>query len=147
MINLTYLFLNDNLLTGSIPFELGNLTSLTALNLDNNSLSGAIPTSLNSFGINSSAFNEAPSVTIFGGNRTIVDTDGLTGETVSFTATATDADGELASTSWLIGGEVVASGTSANLTLGDGSTTVTFRATDDDGDSTSTSVTITVVAP
>ena len=62
-------------------------------------------------------------------------------------ATATDADGELASTSWLIGGAEVASGTSADLTLGDGSTTVTFRATDDDGDSTSTSVTITVGGP
>ena len=91
--------------------------------------------------------NVAPVVAIIGGNRSIVDTDGLTGETVSLSATATDADGELASTSWLIGGAEVASGTSANLTLGDGSTTVTFRATDDDGDSTSTSVTITVVAP
>ncbi len=91
--------------------------------------------------------NVAPVVAIIGGNRSIVDTDGLTGETVSLSATATDADGELASTSWLIGGAEVASGTSANLTLGDGSTTVTFRATDDDGDSTGTSVTITVSAP
>jgi fibronectin type 3 domain-containing protein len=91
--------------------------------------------------------NVAPVVAIIGGNRSIVDTDGLTGETVSLSATATDADGELASTSWLIGDAEVATGTSANLALGDGSTTVTFRATDDDGDSTSTSVTITVVAP
>ena len=89
----------------------------------------------------------APVVSISGGDRSISDTDGAAGETVSFTATATDSDGSVASSSWLIGGEVVATGTSANLTLGDGSTTVTFRATDDDGDSTSTSVTITVVAP
>ncbi|MDC1503531.1 PKD domain-containing protein, partial [Gammaproteobacteria bacterium] len=73
--------------------------------------------------------------------------DGVAGEVVSVTATATDSDGELASTSWLIGDEIVASGTSARLPLSDGSTTVTFRATDDDGDSKSTSVTITVEAP
>jgi len=145
--NLTNLYLNDNSLSGSIPSELGNLTNLAVLNLDNNSLSGSVPSSLNSFGISVSAFNAAPEVSISDGNRTIDDTDGAAGETVSFTATATDSDGSVASSSWLIAGEVVASGTSANLSLGDGSTTVTFRATDDDGDSTSTSVTITVVAP
>jgi hypothetical protein len=91
--------------------------------------------------------NEAPVVAINGGDRIVDDSDGDIGEVVSVSATATDTDGELASTSWLVSGEVVASGTSANLTLGDGSTTVTFRATDDDGDSSSTSVTITVAAP
>ena len=94
-----------------------------------------------------SAPNEAPVVAITGGNRSISDTDSTAGETVSFTATATDEDGDIDSTSWLVGGEVVASGTSADLSLSDGSTTVTFRATDDDGGSTSTSVTITVAAP
>jgi len=147
LINLTGLYLNNNSLSGSIPSEIGNLTNLTNLNLDNNSLSGSIPTSLNSFSIGDSAFNVAPAVIIPDGNRTIDDTDGAAGETVSFTATATDSDGSVASSSWLINGAEVASGTSANLTLGDGSTTVTFRATDDDGDSTSKSVTITVVAP
>ena len=145
--NLTELNLASNRLTGSIPSELGNLTNLTSLNLDYNSLSGSIPTSLNSFGISDNAFNAAPAVSISGGIRTIDDTDGVAGEVVSVTATATDSDGELASTSWLIGDEVVASGTSARLPLSDGSTTVTFRATDDDGESTSTSVTITVEAP
>ena len=145
--NLTNLYLNDNSLSGSIPSELGNLTNLAVLNLENNSLSGSVPTSLNSFGISDNAFNAAPAVSISDGNRTIDDTDGAAGEAVSFTATATDSDGSVASSSWLINGAEVASGTSANLTLGDGSTTVTFRATDDDGDSTSTSVTITVVAP
>ncbi len=91
--------------------------------------------------------NVAPEVSINLAQTQITDTDGVAGEVVSVTATATDSDGELASTSWLVGGEVVASGTSANLTLGDGSTTVTFRATDDDGDSTSTSTIITVEAP
>ena len=147
LINLTNLYLNDNSLTGRIPSELGNLTNLIRLRLDNNSLSGSIPTSLNSFGISDNAFNAAPAVSISDGNRTIDDTDGVAGEVVSVTATATDSDGELASYLWLIGDEVVASGTSARLPLSDGSTTVTFRATDDDGESTSTSVTITVEAP
>ena len=102
---------------------------------------------MNSFGISDNAFNAAPAVSIYDGNRTIDDTDGVAGEVVSVTATATDSDGELASYLWLIGDEVVASGTSARLPLSDGSTTVTFRATDDDGESTSTSVTITVEAP
>ena len=91
--------------------------------------------------------NVAPVVEISGGDRNIVDTDGLAGEVVSFIATATDADGSIASTSWLIGGEVVASGETVNLLLAEGPTTVTFRATDDDGDSRNTSVTITVAAP
>jgi co-chaperonin GroES (HSP10) len=91
--------------------------------------------------------NAAPVVSINLAQAQIIDTDGVAGEVVSVTATATDSDGELASTSWLIGDEVVASGTSARLALSDGSTMVTFRATDDDGDSKSTSVTITVEAP
>ena len=107
----------------------------------------AFPIELDQMPVSNYCQNIPPEVDIFGGDKNISDTDGLTGETVSLSATATDADGELASTSWLIGGAEVASGTSANLTLGDGSTTVTFRATDDDGDSTSTSVTITVSAP
>ncbi len=89
----------------------------------------------------------APVVSISGGNRSISDTDSAAGETVSFIATATDSDGSITSTTWLIGGEVVASGTSADLTLANGTNIVTFRATDDDGNSTSTSVTITVSAP
>ena len=91
--------------------------------------------------------NAAPTVSITLSPTQITDRDDVAGEIVSVSATVTDSDGSIASTSWLIGGEVVANGTSANLPLPDGSTTVTFRATDDDGDSTSTSVTITVEAP
>ena len=91
--------------------------------------------------------NAAPTVSITLAPEQMTDRDGIAGEIVSVSATVTDSDGSIASTSWLIGGEVVANGTSANLPLPDGSTTVTFRATDDDGDSTSTSVTITVEAP
>jgi RHS repeat-associated protein len=43
---LQHLLLSNNLLTGSIPNELGSLTGLTILKLDNNTLSGEIPASL-----------------------------------------------------------------------------------------------------
>jgi len=38
--------LSDNILTGSIPASIGNLTALLALNLTNNNLSGSIPGSI-----------------------------------------------------------------------------------------------------
>jgi len=44
--NLILLYLHQNLLTGSIPVELGSLNSLTQLNLSDNQLSGNIPTEL-----------------------------------------------------------------------------------------------------
>ena len=88
-----------------------------------------------------------PSVSISGGDRTIADTDDSAGETVSFTATATDSDGTIATTQWLVGGSEVATGTSASLSLGDGATVVTFKATDNDGASTTITATITVEAP
>ena len=43
---LTSLSLHDNALTGSIPAELGNLSSLTSLSLSNNALTGSIPAEL-----------------------------------------------------------------------------------------------------
>ncbi|ALO46436.1 PKD domain-containing protein [Pseudohongiella spirulinae] len=69
--------------------------------------------------------------------------------TVAVTATATDADDYhgIASTEWLVGGNVVATGTSANLSLNNGDTTVTFRATDEKGGVSTTSATITVSEP
>ena len=92
------------------------------------------------------ASNSAPSVSISGGNQSVSDTDGVAGETVSLSGSASDSDGSVALTSWSVNGSQVASGTSATLSLSDGSNTVTFTATDDDGDSAETSVTITVAA-
>ena len=46
--NVIDISLNGNQLTGTIPAELGSLTSLTALYLDQNQLSGTIPTELGS---------------------------------------------------------------------------------------------------
>ena len=85
----------------------------------------------------------SPVIEIAGGNRSIADTDGADGETVSLSAAATDSDGSVASSEWLVAGEVVAQGTSAELSLSDGATVVTFRATDDEGAVSSTNATIT----
>jgi len=95
----------------------------------------------------STPVNVAPVVAITGGSRTVADTNGTQGEIVTLTATATDSDGSIASTQWLINGQVVATGTTANLSLADGATTVTFRATDNSGAVSSTTATITVTAP
>ena len=86
----------------------------------------------------------SPVIEIAGGNRSIADTDGADGETVSLSATATDSDGSVAASEWLVAGDVVAQGTSAELFLSDGATAVTFRATDDEGAISSTNATITV---
>lgn len=92
--------------------------------------------------------NSAPVVAITGGNRTVADTNGTAGESVALTATATatvtDSDGTIAIAQWLVSGQVVATGTSATLSLPDGATTVTFRATDNSGATTSTSAVITI---
>ena len=90
--------------------------------------------------------NVAPVVSVLGGDRTIVDTDSLAGESVLFTATASDSDGDIVSSEWLINNSVVATGLTPSIALSDGSSVVTFRATDDDGDATTTSVTIFVAA-
>ena len=93
------------------------------------------------------AFNVAPAVTISGGSRIIADTDNAAGESVSFTATATDSNGTIATTQWLVGSVEVATGLSATLSLPNGATVVTFKATDNDGESSTTTATITVASP
>lgn len=91
--------------------------------------------------------NVSPSVSISGGNRTIEDTDGEAGETFSVSATATDSDGTIASTSWKLNGATIATGSSTQITLGDGVHAVYFEATDNDGETSSTSVLFTVFEP
>jgi hypothetical protein len=86
-------------------------------------------------------------IEILGGDRTIADSDGAEGETLSIEATATDSDGSIVSTEWLIDGNVVATGLSATLSLPDGETMVVFRATDNDGDSSSATIVVTVEPP
>jgi hypothetical protein len=88
--------------------------------------------------------NTPPVVAISGGSRTVADTNAAAGESVALTATATDSDGTIASTQWLVNGQVVATGTSATISLADGATVVTFRATDNSGATTNKTATITV---
>ena len=83
-------------------------------------------------------------VSITGGSRTVTDTNDVRGETVTLTATATNKNGSLASTEWLVAGRVVATGTTASIALPDGVTGVTFKATDTSGATNSTQATITV---
>ena len=94
-----------------------------------------------------SALVNPPAVSITGGDRTIADSDKVTGESVNLTATASDSDGTIATTQWLVGGVEVAAGLSASVSLPNGSTVVTFKATDNSGESTTTTATITVEAP
>ena len=94
-----------------------------------------------------SALVNPPAVSITGGDRTIADSDKVTGELVSLTATASDSDGTIATTQWLVGGVEVAAGLSTSVSLPNGSTVVTFKATDNSGESTTTTATITVEAP
>jgi hypothetical protein len=92
----------------------------------------------------------APEVTILRGSRTIADTDDIAGESVSFTATttgiATNSDGTIATTQWLVDGAEVATGLNATIALPNGSTVVTFKATDNDGSVYSASVDIKIKA-
>ena len=90
--------------------------------------------------------NLSPSASISGGNQSVADSDGVSGEPVSLSGGASDSDGSVLSTQWLVDGSVVATGTSATLSLPDGSTVVTFRVTDNDGATTDATATITVEA-
>ena len=77
-----------------------------------------------------SALVNPPAVSITGGDRTIADSDKVTGELVNLTATASDSDGTIAKTQWLVDGVEVAAGLSTSVSLPNGSTVVTFKATD-----------------
>ena len=94
-----------------------------------------------------SAPNEYPVSSIIGGDRTLADSNGIEGEPVSFSGTASDSDGSISSTEWLVGGSVVATGTNATISLPDGSTVITFRATDNEGATAEQSIIVTVSAP
>jgi hypothetical protein len=119
-------------------------TTVTFRATDN---SGATTSTTATITVTAPVINSVPVVAITGGSRTIADTNSAAGESVALTATATDSDGTIASTQWLVAGQVVATGTSATISLSDGATTVIFRATDNTGATTSTSATITVAAP
>ncbi|MDX1490820.1 MAG: hypothetical protein R3332_06000 [Pseudohongiellaceae bacterium] len=91
--------------------------------------------------------NSAPIVAILGGDRIVADSDGVIGEVLQFTANATDSDGTVVSSSWFIGDELVAVGSSVSLVLNDGVTLVEYRAIDDEGGVAITYASITIEAP
>jgi hypothetical protein len=90
--------------------------------------------------------NDAPIVNISSANSTIEDSDGAAGEFVNLIATASDADGSVTKTEWLINDVVVATGLTPTIKLSNGDNTVTFKATDDDGEASSMSADIKIKA-
>ena len=91
--------------------------------------------------------NSSPLVSIVGGSRTVPDTDNKAGETIDISATASDSDGVITSTQWLVNGNEVATGLNASIAFPNGSTVVTFKAVDDGGAASTTTATITVPIP
>jgi outer membrane lipase/esterase len=93
--------------------------------------------------------NEAPVVTIQGGDRTIADTDGAPGENnVEFTATAVDPEGDVLTYAWYVNEseEVVSTLPNPTLSLPDGPSTVRVVVTDGGGAVGFASVQVTVAA-
>jgi hypothetical protein len=90
--------------------------------------------------------NSAPQLTL-ASSLMVVDTNSLAGELVNLSGLASDLDGNLTTVQWLVGGQVVATGTAAAIQLPDGNTTVTFTAIDSLGLSATASIVVTVQAP
>jgi hypothetical protein len=89
----------------------------------------------------------SPVVAIVGGDITVLDRDRIPGELVAFSGTVTVGSGTIVKTEWLIDDTVVATGITPTITLNDGTTEISFKATDDDGASSTASVTYTVGPP
>ncbi|MDP2283088.1 MAG: hypothetical protein Q8L06_03040, partial [Pseudohongiella sp.] len=86
----------------------------------------------------------APVVSIVATAANLPDTDSRAGEPVTLFGNATDADGTIVSSQWLINGAVAATGLAADVVLPDGTNSIEFRATDNSGMTSSASTTITV---
>lgn len=82
-----------------------------------------------------------------GADRTIADTNGVAGESVTLTAAASDPDGTIQSYSWRVGNTVLGTTATIQATLPDGVSDVSVTVTDDSGLTASDSVRITVTAP
>ena len=90
--------------------------------------------------------NSAPAVGL-GGNRTIADTDGQTGESVTLSATVNDPEGDAVTYLWSFSNNApTQTSSSPTLRLPDGATTVTLQVTDEGGSITTATVVITVSA-
>ncbi len=83
-----------------------------------------------------------------GTDQTLTDGDGSGDEAVTLDGTgSSDPDGSIASWVWTEGGEEIATGATATVTLAVGTHVVTLTVTDDDGASASDQVVIAVLAP
>jgi outer membrane autotransporter protein len=92
--------------------------------------------------------NQAPVVSIDGGNRTVNDTDGAPGENVPFNATVADPEGDVVTYEWYVDNSETPVSTAPNPTipLPDGPSTVRVFVTDGGGVTADATVTITVGA-
>jgi uncharacterized protein YhjY with autotransporter beta-barrel domain len=92
--------------------------------------------------------NQAPAVSIDGGNRTVTDTDGEPGENVAFSATVADPEGDAMTYAWYVNNFETSVSTSPNptLALSAGASTVRVTVTDGGGASATSDVSITVAA-
>lgn len=89
---------------------------------------------------------DAPVVSL-GFGYTFADSDGVPGEVVSLSGNVYDPDGVIASTTWTVDGNVVASGMGATVELPDGVHSVALAATDDEGLTGNAAVSYQVLAP
>lgn len=85
--------------------------------------------------------NQGPTVTIAGPATATV------GDTVAYTATATDPDGTIATYEWAVGGLPVPGSTPSIMFTAAVTTTVTCRVTDNAGAPSSATLAVTVTAP
>jgi outer membrane autotransporter protein len=77
----------------------------------------------------------------------VPDTNQIDGEVVTLDASAsTDADGEIVTYQWFLGTQLLATGVTATVTLGDGESFITLVVTDDAGNTGSDAVLVTVAA-
>jgi uncharacterized protein YhjY with autotransporter beta-barrel domain len=111
---------------------------------------GATATAIVNITVIPATENVAPVAVIAGGNRTIADTDGAPGETVTFDSTqSSDQDGQIIFCEWSVNGvpQDAACGNNVPFALADGTSTVSLIVYDDSEQASApTSVTITVQA-
>ena len=89
--------------------------------------------------------NAAPLVNA-GPDRTVADSDGAAGESVTLSGSATDPEGDVLTFEWFSGTTRIATGPAPVVALPDGANTLTLRATDEAGATATDTVVITVTA-
>ena len=90
--------------------------------------------------------NRAPTASA-GADRTIPDSNGAPGESVTLTGSGTDPDGTIASYEWRRGDTLLGRTATVTAPLSDGVNTITLIVTDDDGATDDDTVQITVTPP